>query len=75
METLMVKKIPAKAPRKAQTSKTRKAKAPLKLKNLSPKGLRAAKMFQGMKSHRTPAKLKGPNEAAIRRAVRNHFLG
>jgi hypothetical protein len=74
-ETVVVKEIKAKAPRKAKTSKTGKPKAPVKLKNLSPKGLRAVKAFKGVKGPRMPAKLKGPNAAVIRRAVRDHFLG
>jgi hypothetical protein len=45
------------------------------LKNMSAKALRAAKAFKGIKAPRTPAKLKGANAAAIRRAVRAHYLG
>ena len=53
-----------------------KTKKPLVVKNLSPKALEAIKAFKGRgKPPRTPAKLKGPNEAAIRRAVRAYYLG
>ena len=53
-----------------------KTKKPLVVKNLSPKALRAIKALKGLgKAPRTPAKLKGPNEAAIRRAVRSYYLG
>ena len=53
-----------------------KAKKPLVVKNLSPKALEAAKAFKGWgKPPKTPAKLKSPHEAAIRRAVRAYFLG
>lgn len=53
-----------------------KTKKPLLVKNLSPRALRAIKALKGLsKPRRTPAKLKGPHEAAIRRAVRAYFLG
>jgi len=70
----MAKNVPAKAPRGAKAPKGSKVKSPVKLKNLSPEGLRAVKAFKGIKGPRMPAKLKGPNAAAIRRAVRDHFL-
>ena len=53
-----------------------KKKKPLVVKNLSPKALEAIKAFKGLgKAPRIPAKLLGPNFAAIRRAVRAYYLG
>ena len=53
-----------------------KTKKPLVVKNMSAKMLKAAMAFKGRgKPPRTPAKLKGPHEAAIRRAVRAYYLG
>ena len=50
-------------------------KKPFVVKNLSPKALRAIRAFKGLgKAPKTPAKLKGPKEAEIRRAVRAYFL-
>jgi hypothetical protein len=59
----------------AKPAKARKAKASLKLKNFSPEALRAIKALRGVYAPKMPAKLRGPNAAAIRRAVRDHFLG
>ena len=53
-----------------------KKKKPLVIKNMSPKALEAIKAFKGLgKPPRIPAKLRGPNYAAIRRAVRAYYLG
>ena len=57
----------------AQSKKTKK---PLVVKNMSPEALEAIKAFKGRgKAPRTPARLKSPHEAAIRRAVRAYYLG
>ena len=53
-----------------------KARKPVVLKNLSPKALEALKAFKGLgKPPKWPAKLKSPHEAAIRKAVRDYYLG
>ena len=51
-------------------------KKPLVIKNMSPKALEAIKALKGLgKPPRWPVKLRGPNYAAIRRAVRAYYLG
>ena len=55
-----------------------KAGAPRKprvITNMSPKALKAAKAFKGLAPLKAPAKLMGPNAAAIKRAVRSYFFG
>ena len=57
-------------------AKSKSAKKPLVLKNLSPTALEAIKAFKGLgKPPRWPAKLESPHKAAIRRAMRAYYLG
>ena len=48
---------------------------PTTVKNMSPKAITAARAFKGLSVAKTPAKLKGKRTAAIKRAVRDFYLG
>lgn len=45
------------------------------VKNLSSKAMDAAKAFRRLSVATTPARLKGKKTGAIRRAVRDYYLG
>jgi len=55
-----------------KAAKTRKTTT---VRNLSRVALTAAKTFKGLSVSTTPAKLKGKKATAIRRAVRDYYLG
>jgi hypothetical protein len=45
------------------------------VKNMSVKAKSAAKAFKGLKVAATPARLRGKKAGAIKRAVRDYYLG